>query len=1097
MAKDTLIRVNRDQLQASDPKLSVWVKANAGSGKTHVLILRILRLMLLGVDPSKILCVTFTRNAAANMRDKLFELLRKLSVLDDAELIHELAIIDGGHSNQNTLNNARRLFLQALDTPGGLRIQTIHAFAESILRIFPLEAGIPPSFHTIEDDDFKVIFDDLYLKVISNPAQYGDEKFIESVHRLSVKIYEKNLKQKVQNLISKNKNLRNQTFENIENIETQLLELLEVPKGLSIDAIVNSILTHRLNDDELRLISSLKTSRTKAVECFLNQPDDANLYLSIFMTSKQEKFLDLGYLIAQADAKKFPILEDKIIKELERLNGLNPQKISLEMARTNSDLLKLSLILAQLLQQEKSRIGALSYDDLIERLRNLFYNSSAEWIRYKLDYSIDHILVDEAQDTNPLQWDILQKIAEEFYSGIGTKGTTNRTVFAVGDEKQSIFRFQGAEPKAFEATGQFFEKKFGETFFKIPLKTSFRSSPAVLKAVDQCFSIPEHYSGLTAVPSATAHDSSKHNAAGAVEFWPVNYLKNTGSKTDWVDFSSTSEAVEPSAAEKLAQIIVDQIGQWIHNKIELPNENRPIEPSDILILVRKRDKLFHSILRGLQSAGLDVAGADRLKLLEFIAVKDLIALAKAMVCIDDDLSLAAALKSPLFRCDDDDLLVLTAEDCGIWRALLNSTDLKYQNIYRDLITLKEYATDCTPFRFFHRVLKEKEGLKKFRTYMGDQVCDPLESFLELIQNLENNGTVSLPRALHALAQRDIEIKRDMESNSGQIRVMTVHAAKGLEAPIVINTESLISTNVPQDELLPISLKGQTYYINKPNSKEMPEALLPFYQDYKNENENEGKRLAYVSMTRAQSVMILSGFDKLDKDGNNLQNSWMSLWKKSPIEFSPFQLQSLRDAKINPEPQTDMHFEMEQIQQWKSRHFENPNQVVAAKEVRNIDTEFGIMVHKLAEALPLLETELMQKMDILWPQLEFTTKQNALSQLMWLQNQKDLEFLFRKNSKTEVAYQIRDASKGVRNRRMDRIAYDDEHLHILDIKTGSIQNMSSAKQQIIEYANAMKTMFPDKKVTCFLAFCSEQSLVRIENSELMKYYFTQNPLTNAR
>ena len=513
--------------------------------------------------------------------------------------------------------------------------------------------------------------------------------------------------------------------------------------------------------------------------------------------------------------KSRPDLVEEIRREQTRLEGLRDRRKAAETFERSHALTLVMQRLFSRYHQLKSLRGLLDFEDLIQRTSNLLQRSDARWVLYKLDAGIDHILVDEAQDTSQAQWQILEELTGEFGAGAGRRGT-GRTFFAVGDEKQSIFSFQGAAPHMFHAMRKTFEKAFsqgGTGFAHVELKDSFRSVPAVLSMVDRVFASANHQQGLVTADQWMGHNAAlKQALPGVIEIWPLVGASKEEEPRDWqlpLDVKGQSDPANTLArrvAAKIAALISAKSAETVFDAKS--GHFRPVRPGDILILVRTRNTFFDAMIRALKQNQVPVAGADRLVLTEHIAIMDLMAVGRVARLPEDDLSLACVLKSPLIGFDDDDLLRLAPRRSGSLFAALQSSDVERDKIAAARIAHWQSRAALPPFTFYARLLGQEGGRRAIEARLGPEACDALDEFLRLALEAERKGILSLATFLSTFETIDLQVKRDMETLDDCVRVMTVHAAKGLEAKIVFLPDTC---STPSGQVLPklFALAGGT------------------------------------------------------------------------------------------------------------------------------------------------------------------------------------------------------------------------------------------------------------------------------------------------
>src|SRR5581483_10809196 len=448
-------------------------------------------------------------------------------------------------------------------------------------------------------------------------------------------------------------------------------------------------------------------------------------------------------LLTRKVADANPQWADRLSAERDRVCRLIEREFALRARDRSAALVTVAAEVIERYRTEKDRRGLLDYEDLIDKTLTLLRDAStkstaAAWVLYKLDLGIDHVLVDEAQDTSDKQWEIIKILVAEFLPG-GARDNVKRTLFAVGDEKQSIFSFQGAVPHKFAEMRDHFRAlhETSDVAFAVErLDFSFRSAAGVLTAVDEVFRQPASFRGLTADPAWTVHQPLPDAVPGEVEIWDlIGPDEKDVAKEGWdAPFDTTSET---SPSVKLAAKIARKVKDWIANGAR---------PRDVLILVRQRGPVFEAVIRALKQAQIDVAGADRLLLTEHIAIMDLLVLGDALLLPDDDLALATALKSPLFGLDDEKLFTVAYRRNGPLRASLRSKsgeDPTFAAASAALDSLTEKARALSPFEFYAHVLGACRGRAKILARLGTEAADPLDEFLNIALAYEQRDTASL------------------------------------------------------------------------------------------------------------------------------------------------------------------------------------------------------------------------------------------------------------------------------------------------------------------------------------------------------------------
>jgi ATP-dependent helicase/nuclease subunit A len=870
-ARPSAVTLDR-QARASDPASSAWVSANAGSGKTYVLVQRVVRLLLSGADPSRILCLTFTKAAAANMQNRVVERLRGWATAPADALATEIAALDGAQPSPARLAQARKLFARALETPGGLKIYTIHAFCGRLLHQFPFEANVAAGFSELDDRDQAELKAEARAKTLAQAVREPDGPIGQALAYLAARFHELTIYGALDHAMAKRHVLtallRSAGVEDVAGVARELRRTLNLSPDETEAALEAAILADGISAAEwpafaaeLRLGSP---NDVKLGDCFAaaaranSLADRRAAYLSAFFTQAGPPKKSL---VTAATRKAKPVIADVLDAELARLSTLVPKLSAAAMVARTQALATLADAASNAYSAAKSARGMLDYDDLIARTRDLLSRTDAQWVLFKLDGGLDHILVDEAQDTSPEQWDIIARLTDDFLRG-ASASPRERTVFAVGDEKQSIFGFQGAEPASFgEARRRYglLHREAELGFEDVRLTESFRSTEAVLNGVDAVFARPEAHRGLVSEEDArTLHQTTRATAPGSVELWPIVMAEQgTYAEEAW---DAPFDRVNPRSA-------VVRLAEKIAEAIVAAHRDDGVPYGEILVLVRQRKALFEAILRTLKARGAPVAGADRLVVGEHIAVMDLMALARALTTPDDDLSLACALKSPLFGLDDDDLMAVAPGRDG--RRLIDALadgPPRAKSARGRLETFAREARTRTPFGFFAHILAKAGGRKAFRARLGSEADDPLDAFLDLAQDFGRTHPPTLPGFLRWMAAAPAEIKRDLDVASGEVRVMTVHGAKGLEAKLVVLADTTGGATAGRGFPLIMLPRPHAGHGAPPTpvwagkKSEDPEPLRAAREGLLDRAEAEHRRLLYVALTRAEDRLIVCGHE---------------------------------------------------------------------------------------------------------------------------------------------------------------------------------------------------------------------------------------------
>ena len=848
------------QWQAADPGASTWVGANAGSGKTRVLTDRVARLLLGGVKPDRILCLTYTKAAAAEMQNRLFDRLGGWAMMPDERLLAELGKLGAEVPDAAAaLADARTLFARAVDTPGGLRIQTIHAFCAALLRRFPLEAHVPPGFREAPDRGAARLREDVLTEIAEGPERH----LLDALARHHSDDDLAGFAARAARLPAVAE-------------RAALAELLGVPASLTRDDVARIAFEPGDADllrETVRHLASGKASDVKnagKIDALRPELADLSSWESAFLMTGPKAGLpktpeNSGQPIGTKDVRgrdDFPA--EALDALMHRIEAAAQARRALAALERTDALRGFVGAFHARYSAAKLRRGWLDFDDLLSKARDLLADPAvAPWVLWKLDGGIDHVLVDEAQDTSPVQWELIEALVREMTAGEGAE-RPDRSLFVVGDPKQSIYGFQGADPEGFARTRDDLGRRMtaaGETVHDVPLLHSFRSAGAVLGAVDAMLDrVPEMHEN--------EHLPFWEALPGRVDLWPPAENPEKPEPGDWHD--PVDRPAEDAAALQVARAVVDRVGEMIAGGEPIPHRvgdrvvMRPAQGGDFLILVRSRGPIFEEIIRHAKSLGLPVAGADRLRVAAELAVRDVTSLLAFLSLPEDDLSLAEALRSPLLGWSEADLYAAAhgrPEGRSLWEELRDRS-AEWPETDAMLRDLRDATGFRRPFELIERILTHHDGRRRLAARLGPEVEEGIDALLGLAIEYERDEVPTLTGFVSWLRTDGSEIKRVAEGAGGLIRVMTVHGAKGLEAPVVIlpQTGPLRGRPAQVPDLLPTGV-GTVW---KPASGDMPVALLAAAEAEKLRMAAEDVRLLYVAMTRAESWLVVAGAGEMGK-----------------------------------------------------------------------------------------------------------------------------------------------------------------------------------------------------------------------------------------
>ena len=1109
----------RAQITASDARFSSWLTANAGSGKTKVLIDRVARLLLDGVQPEQILCLTYTKSAAAEMKNRLFDRLGKWAMLADQEL--NFSLLEMGIQTQlgiEELKKARTLFARAIEAPGGLKIQTIHAFCSSLLRKFPLEAGISPQFGELTERGQR----DLYLKVLEILS--ADEATEESFEHFSKIANVSNWEETISKIVSK------------RNIFAKNKSRAEIYEAFSLSSEVS------IEDDISSHFQNGTMSFLKKISCCLQQSNskvdqktskELSKIFSIDLTSLQllEKiFLYSKNSKAPFTAKlgKFSTKEmrnglladytDEIDDFMVRLETFRNRRLSYLAAETSFSIHKFASVFLQVYTEQKNFKGLLDFDDLINIAVNLLTTSAvADWVLYRLDGGIDHILVDEAQDTSPSQWKVIETLAQELTSGQGIKENRSRTVFVVGDQKQSIYSFQGADPGQFDRVRDRFSAKLEgaeKTLQVASLDYSFRSSQTILALVDKIYedARAEDFGW------GRKHLAFKSELPGRIDLWPIIPKKLNPNLSKWEEPIELISDADHFVS--LARLIAQEIKRMIDQDVQVPEQKtinkqptfRSVRAGDFLILVQRRSEIFHEIIRACKDANLPIAGADRLRLAGELAIKDICNFLSFIDNADDDFSLAAILKSPFFGWNEKSLFELahSREEMTLWQALRNDP-IKFAHELEVFEDLRSVADLVRPYELIERILILHNGRSLLIGRLGKEAEEGIDTLLTQAMDYESSEIPSLTGFLAWISDENIEVKRQFDSSVNQIRVMTVHGAKGLEAPIVILPETHDFKNEISDEIL----FTDELAFKKFSSTERSDKTTEVYNSQKQKNSAERDRLLYVALTRAEVWLIVAAAGNVSDDGKSwykkVEKGLINLDAKSESFSHGHGLRyqhgkwlvgkcSEKHLKKASKIQLPQIFKENLGTPVKFEKFINPSNLMGSKSIQRIDkvTEgdgaklFGTIVHLLLEKLPKSNSNDWQNIVpnlLKWAEIYVPeeTQTRAYKQAENILKNPSFEFIFAPDVLAEVQFStIVESVGGIPIVGViDRLVLSQDSALIIDFKTNqevpsSIDEVPlGILKQMGAYAASMQKVFPKKNIELGIIWTHSAELMKID------------------
>ena len=1134
------------QITAADPGQSVWVSANAGTGKTHVLIERILRLLLSGTPPRKILCLTFTKAAAAEVANRLSSRLGHWAAMDDAALAQSLKELLGKPASEKETATACALFAATLESPEGLRIRTVHSFSESLLGRFPVEARLAPHFSVIDERRAAEIRTEARDRILAH-EQGRSAKVTQALSHLAGLVDEEQFGQLMRELDSQRLKLRYlmETPDGVDKMITRTRQALRLGDQDTTETVLGAASADIGAFDRKALkeaVGALQDgtksdqARAAAIDAWLSLEAAQRAarieetYFPVFVTLKGEPKAEKN-LITKKPKEAHPealstllVEQDRIVAVLERLKAV-------AMAEATESLLIVATALIGAYEAIKTTRALLDYDDLIEKAQDLLATEGGvSWVHYKLDGGIDHILVDEAQDTSPAQWDIISGLAGDFFAGFGAGENDrpqHRTVFAVGDEKQSIYSFQGADPVRFGLMRNHFqdqEAAIGRRLPTVELEASYRTTAAIMSVVDGVFAPPGASDGLTWDAKPVHHHTNRQGQGGVVELWDTLTPDDAPDSSPWDAPFDHRTAESPPV--RLAEKIAGRIKDWLENKDLLASAGRPVQPGDIMILVRTRSAFAEEMVRALKRRAVPVTGRDRLVLTDHLAAMDLVAAGRFVLLPGDDLNTAVVLKGPFVEFNDDVLFALAFERTKtLWQTLAERRDERpeFTRAWEKLSGLLAGADFTPPYEFYSRLLVGG-GRRDLLAHLGSEAGEPIDEFLSLALDFGRDHESSLEGFLYWLERGETQVKREMERGRNEVRVLTVHGAKGLEAGIVFlpDTCTLPSPNMdPRTHWRDI--EGEDNFVLWRTSKDAEEQLSKkLHEDARRAIEQEYRRLLYVAMTRARDRLYVCGWETkngrtegcwydliapvLEDMGEEVPlDSGETLWRmETPQTAEPDGRQATQeeakpDRALPPWALTPPPADPAPARPLAPSRPSAEEPPVMSPLGKDDGQRFqrGLLVHRLLQSLPempLKDREAAGRAFLGRPSLGLTAEacEEILSETLAVINHPDHAGLFGPGSLAEVPVTGvlgTGADSTVLTGQIDRLLVTDNAVTIIDYKTNrpppATEDAVSPVylRQMAGYRELLKVVYPDHPVCALLLWTVGPQIMALSEENL--------------
>lgn len=1139
------------QKKASDPSWNIWVNASAGTGKTKVLTDRVLRLLLptaehSGTDPQNILCLTFTKAGANEMITRVMRILSYWAVCPQSELLELLEKLLGHAPSLKQIDKARQLFAQVVDSPEGLNITTIHAFCQSVLGRFTLEAGLPTNFKVMEESESTQIIKQTRNELIKLCVNAQAEQDVRVAFKYLSRLKNADQVNKIFQSIFSDRQSIITFLKNNDDVHAKIYKEL----NLDIDDDETTIFKHYFSDanypkskiEKIATALNHGTSKTKEkakrIQAFCSTAMHRNHlydeYKSIFITNDG----NIRKLATKASREFDPSVDDLINEEGHRILKYMDHINSYYIAQSTNHLIVIARDIMERYKRHKELSHKLDYDDLIEKTQILLNSEMRDWVLYKLDYQLDHILVDEAQDTSPQQWAIIKSLLGDFFSGENARDTNvDRTVFVVGDKKQSIFSFQGASPKVFSDVQTLIQKDIQHIerkFDNIPMNTSFRSTTAILDAVDHVFTDDDmKISVAGSIHAYNKHTSYRQGQSGRVEIWPLYKSPKTDEAPAWKLPTEIIENKDAQAA--LANRIAQEISDWIEKKHVLKSKNKPIQAGDIMILVRRRNAMVEHLIRALKSYKIPVSGADRLIVTNHIAVKDVLCLIDFALMPDNDLTLATLLKSPFIGWDDNKLETFAYNrDDTLWNIIKNSDELNVIQWLKD--TIKNLAGN-NAFSSISDILNLKTpnnnmtGWQCMLARLGMDSIDPLEELLTMAQHYDSQTPAGGLQGFLKMAQSNkADIKRELETASNMVRIMTVHASKGLQAPIVVLPDTVSTPQASGKSEDGFQWINDDYPLWSPSTNIQNDILKSNKEKLNANADAEYNRLLYVAMTRAEDQLIVcgtlnknqqtppekswymsvvNGLKTMDIQSKNWEHDGEYLTDTTQtLIYETNQLIDVASQKLN-----ETHFAKTKLPQWLSSKLNvehSPPKILRPSQddstqsipVRSPLTQTddtyrfrrGNLTHALLQYLPNLDISKRESAGIAYLDKQATSisndiKNSILSETLTILNDPQFESFFSTNSMAEVpvtgVIKNSNGTSDIVSGQIDRLLVTDDCVWIVDFKSNrpppkDIKNVPLQYwNQLKSYKTLMADIYPNHNIRCALLWTDGPHIMELD------------------
>lgn len=1074
------------------PKVSCWISANAGTGKTKIVIDRILALLLSNIPPKNILAITFTNSAADEMKQRINTLIEQLNKYDIKTLQTFLANFFEINITNNDLLQYKKTLADLTIQMGELKIQTIHSFCQSLLQDFTIEANLTPGFNIVDENFAKIILNKAREKIFEDEAISGvlDDLISRYQYGYIENILDDIISNRIKILYILGK------YDNFSEYIDKIYDFLGIKP---LNNYENHIFSEFFDKIDYNFLIQLQT----AIENFGSKKESEKITI-LTKLQKQPKtsinYLSLKHFQEVFCKKDLTFLKNPFTKNvaknihnydniITKINKDYTDSLNLyhkyELANTSINIIIIAQFFLESYEQIKSEYNLLDYEDLILKSLTLLKSSSYRHdILYNLDYNISHLLVDEAQDVSPWQWEIIKLLLEEFFSN----KQENKSFFIVGDEKQSIYSFQGANHRLFGNIKNEFSQKLSykqETLHQINLTTSYRSGLPILHLVDQIANDANIKTSLTTDDNLKIiHDCARNDIKSKVVLWPEFIAKKPeNTMTPW---SFPKEIIpKTSIYDEIAKNITNLIADLLAKQNALSATGKKINASDILILCRKRGELYKAIIRNLNLANIQVESDISIKMLDYVLIMDLVSIIRFILFPDDSLNLAGLLKSPIFNLSEDDIFELCHNrDDNITIHDELKKHPKYDNICVELDKIIDLVAILNIEEFYLYIIELYNLRTKYCEIYGKQADRLIKLFLQIIQNFEQHSSNYL-EFLEYLLRSNITVQNEITDNIDSVKILSVHASKGLQSPIVILATETYGKNSLKKDFLNFDYQNDLIFANFITT---PIEYKEYFNNFSTSKSAEELRLLYVALTRAKDELHIFSLKNHNSDAD-----WYSIIKNASTNITEFKTQNdyiiyetnsnktltpIQDEEYNQEPQL---FSIDNIAHTKQQVHTATNHVT----VNNKTIDIGKIYHELFYFLSqqtdkITSSYLTQYLHKYHPYLTATDLKNIITQTINIYNDPKFQQLFFSADGYNELHLLARIDDQIISGKIDRIAIINDQLHIIDYKlSNNSKLLDKYNKQLNIYKQLVSKNFPNKVIKKFIFFITSKELIAIK------------------